>query len=35
MPPLNPSLPDRARTVDEILAYVEAMVDAGPDAGGR
>lgn len=35
MPPLNPSLPDRARTVDEILAYLEAVVDAGPDAGGR
>ncbi len=35
MPPLNPSLPDRARTVDEILAYLEVMVAAGPDAGGR
>ncbi len=35
MPPLNPSLPDRARTVDEILAYLEAMVAAEPDAGGR
>jgi len=25
MPALNPALPDRARTVDEILAYLEAM----------
>jgi mono/diheme cytochrome c family protein len=35
MPPLNPSLPDRGRTVDAILAYLEAMVTAGPGAGGR
>jgi mono/diheme cytochrome c family protein len=32
MPALNPALPDRARTVDEILAYLEAMDAARPDA---
>lgn len=26
MPALNPALPDRARTVDEILAYLDAML---------
>jgi cytochrome c2 len=33
MEPLNPALPDRARTVDQILAYLEAMAEArgGPD----
>ena len=28
MPALNPKLPDRARTVDEILAYLRAMANA-------
>ena len=28
MPALNPALPDRARTVDEILAYLRAMRSA-------
>jgi len=28
MPALNPALPDRARTVDAILAYLETMLDA-------
>ena len=28
MPALNPALPDRARTVDEILAYLQAMASA-------
>ena len=28
MEPLNPALPDRARTVDEILAYLAAMAEA-------
>ncbi len=33
MPPLNPNLPDRARVVDEIVAYLTAM-SAVPPAGG-
>ncbi|MBW2416985.1 MAG: cytochrome c [Deltaproteobacteria bacterium] len=34
MPPLNPALPERARTVDEILAYLRVMATArsGPEA---
>ena len=32
MPPLNPALPDRARKVNEILAYLEAMADARGEA---
>jgi mono/diheme cytochrome c family protein len=32
MPPLNPALPDRAETVDDILAYLEAMRAARPPA---
>jgi mono/diheme cytochrome c family protein len=35
MPPLNPALPDRARVVEEILAYLTAMVTAGRDLGDR
>lgn len=34
MPALNPDLPDRARIVDEILAYLGAMVAAGVEPGG-
>ena len=29
MEPLNPALPDRERTIDEILAYLEAMASTG------
>jgi mono/diheme cytochrome c family protein len=32
MPALNPALPDRERTVDEILAYLRAMATAGDGA---
>jgi hypothetical protein len=28
MEPLNPALPDRERTIDEILAYLGAMAEA-------
>jgi mono/diheme cytochrome c family protein len=35
MPALNPALPDRARTVDEILAYLRAMATAGDAAESR
>jgi mono/diheme cytochrome c family protein len=35
MPALNPALPDRARTVDEILAYLHAMATAGDAAESR
>ena len=34
MEPLNPALPDRARVVERILTYLEAMAAAG-GAGGR
>lgn len=33
MPPLNPNLPDRARVVDQIVAYLTAM-SAAPPGGG-
>ena len=31
MPPINPALPDRARTIDQILAYLGAMAAARRD----
>jgi cytochrome c2 len=34
MPALDRDLPDRARTLDAILAYLRAMAEAGPAAGG-
>jgi hypothetical protein len=30
MPALNPALPDRERTIDEIVAYLRAMAQSAP-----